>query len=289
MSVSTIPSPGDLIQTFKFPFSQKSWIQKVLIIFLLMVASFIIPLIPSIFIAGYYYRVCRRIIAEDGQAALPEWDDWSRLLVDGLKYVGASIIYFIPLFISVIVMYLVMFLPMIGTMLPIANWNGNGTPFLMMGSMLMMFLMYPMMSLMMLLSLATGIFLPPALMHLIARNSFGGAFQFSAWWKVFRANFGGYLIAFLISLALYAVVYIGFMIFAYTIVLFCLGYILLFAMAIYCHMIASALFAQAYRTGVEKLRVKSELSVAPAKVTAARVKKTASSGAARKRKPTTGK
>jgi hypothetical protein len=287
MSVSTIPSPGDLIQTFKFPFSEKSWIQKVLIIFLLMVASFIIPFIPSIFIAGYYYRICRRIIAEDGQAALPEWNDWSKLLVDGLKYVGASIIYFIPLLLSILLVYLIMFLPMVSTMLPMFNWDGNSVPFLMMGSMLPMFIMYPMMSLMMLLSLATGIFLPPALMHLIARDSFGGAFQFSAWWKVFRTNFGGYLIAFLISLALYAVVYIGFMIFAYSIVLCCFGYILLFVVAIYCHMIASALFAQAYRTGAEKLRVKSELSVAPAKVTATRVKRTVSTGADRKRKPAT--
>jgi len=143
MSESTVPSPSILIQTFKFPFSEKSWIQKVLIIFLLMVANFIIPLIPSIFIAGYYYRICRRIIAEDGQAVLPEWDDWSRLLVDGIKYVGASIIYCIPLLISFLLMYLVAFLPMFGSILPMDTWNGNGAPPVMIGSMLLMFLMYP--------------------------------------------------------------------------------------------------------------------------------------------------
>ncbi len=286
MSESTVPSPSILIQTFKFPFSEKSWIQKVLIIFLLMVANFIIPLIPSIFIAGYYYRICRRIIAEDGQAVLPEWDDWSRLLVDGIKYVGASIIYCIPLLISFLLMYLVAFLPMFGSILPMDTWNGNGAPPVMIGSMLLMFLMYPMMSLMMLLSLATGTFLPPALMHLIARDSFGGAFQFSGWWKIFRANFSGYLIAYLITLALYALVYFGFMIFAYSIILCCPGYILLFAMAIYCHMIASALFAQAYRTGAEKLRIQSEISIAPFKNGSAGIKKTKLTATRRKRKPT---
>lgn len=289
MSATTIPTPGDLIQTLKFPFSDKRWIQKVLVGLLLTLASFIILLIPAVFLVGYYFRVSRRIISDDGQAVLPEWNDWGKLFVDGIRYIGVSFIYSLPLSISAIAMYLVMFLPMLPALGLSQGWNGNGLDPSMMSSFLtpiMMLFMYPMMSLMMLISLATCIFLPPALMHMIARDSFGAAFQFSQWWKIFRANFGGYVIAFLMAISIFAMLYLVYYILALSIVLCCLAPIIVGTMAVYSGLITSALFAQAYRTGADKLRVKSELAVAPVKVVPAGVKKTVSTGTGRKRKTT---
>jgi len=42
MSATSIPTPSNLIQTLKFPFSDKRWFKKVVVGILLIVAAFII-------------------------------------------------------------------------------------------------------------------------------------------------------------------------------------------------------------------------------------------------------
>lgn len=287
MSPISIPTPSNLIQILKFPFSDKRWFKKVVVGILLTVAAFIIPLIPAVFLVGYYFRISRRIISEDGQAVLPEWDDWSKLFVDGIRYIGVSFIYSLPLAISVLALYMAMFLPMLPLMSLSEGWSGYGVDPSMIIPMLMMFFMYPMLGLMMLISLATGVFLPPALMHMIARDSFSAAFKFSSWWKVIRANFGGFVIAFLMSISILTILYFVNYIVICTIVLICLMPIFMGVMGVYSGLVTSVLFAQAYRTGMEKPQPKIELAVTPVKVAAARVKKTTSTVTAQKRKSTT--
>ena len=209
MSTTTSHTSDNLISTFNFPFSDKRWFLKLLIGVLLSLAGMLIPIIPSIFLVGYYYRISRRIIAEDGQPALPEWDEWGRLFIDGIKYLGGVVIYSLPLILSMLVFYLLMFLPCLSMFGASDTWHGYGADPRMMTSMLLLLLAYPMMGLSLLISLLTGIVLPPALMHLVAHNSFGAAFQVSSWWKIVRANIGGFLIAFLLSISLLTVVYFG--------------------------------------------------------------------------------
>jgi hypothetical protein len=286
MSVSTITGSSDLFHNFSYPFSDKRWIQKVVVGILLTVAAFIIPLIPSAFLLGYYFRISRRIVAEDGQAVLPEWDDWGKLFTDGIRYLGLSIIYSIPLFLSIIAMYGVPFLSMLPSISQSADWRGYGIEPGMMEPFIMMLFMYPMMGLMLLLSLLTGIFLPPALMHMIARDSFGAGFQFSGWWKVFRANFGGFLIAFLLAMALFMVLYYVTWISVCSIIFCFLAPILGGVMIVFSGLISSALFAQAYRTGAERLSQKSGLANPPADVLPAVVKKAKPAATVRKSKST---
>jgi hypothetical protein len=257
MSVSKVPTTNDLIHLLKFPFSDKHWIPKLLLGILLGAVSLIIPFIPIVFLTGYYYRISRRIIAEDGEAALPEWEDWGKLFTDGIKYLGVILIYSLPLIFSLIIMYLIMFLPMLSSTNASADWGGYGADSQMMSTILTMLLMYPMMSLMMLINLATGVFIPPALMHMIAKNSFGAAFNISAWWKTFRTNIGGFLISYLIMISLVAMLYFGYYILMLSIVLCCLAPIFLLATTTYSGLVTSGLYARAYRTGMENLNGKS--------------------------------
>lgn len=256
MSEIQIPATNELIKTITFPFTDKRWFLKVLIGILLGIAACLIPVIPSIFLLGYYYRISRRIIAEDGQAAVPEWEDWGRLFTDGIRYFGAALIYSLPMLIAFILMYAVMFLPMLGMMdmgSSMQPWGGYGDATRTLGSFGLIFLMYPMMAFNMLVFLLTVVFLPPALMHVVAKDSFGAAFQFSGWWKIFRANFGGFVIAFMISTALLCMIYFGSFILLSSIVFCIVAPIFLWLSAMLVGLVISALYARAYRAGVETL------------------------------------
>jgi len=257
MPESTVPNTQNLITVFKYPFTDPRWFQKMLVGALLVLASMIIWVIPSVFVTGYLSRISRRIISGDGQAALPEWDDWGKLFVDGIKLVGISFIYSIPMLISILATYAMMFIPYIGMLSSMSDWSGhvmnNGFP----SSFFLIFLMYPMMGVGILISLVTAVFLPPALMHVIARDSFSAGFHFSDWWKVFRANLGGFMIANLITLANLTVLYFVTYILMMTIVLGCLSPLVTIATSIYLGALTFTLYAQAYRTGQDKLAAKS--------------------------------
>jgi Protein of unknown function (DUF4013) len=133
------------------------------------------------------------------------------------------------------------------------GWSGSGVnPLMRMTPFMMIFLMYPMLALMMLFSIATRLFLPPALMQMIAKDSFCAAFKFLAWWKIFRANIGGYVIAFLMSFSIFLLLYYATIITFFSIILCFLAPILVGVMVMYSGLVSSALFGQAYRTGVER-------------------------------------
>ncbi len=266
MSDKANSTPSSLITAYKYPFADPRWFQKMLVGALLILASMIIWLIPSVFVAGYLYRIARRIINEDGQAALPEWDDWGKLFVDGIKLVGISFIYSLPMLICFLVAYAMIFIPYIGMFASMFD-NLQGMPTYGLDpefptSMFLVFLMYPIMGLGILLSLVTGILLPPAINHAIARGSFGAAFRVFDWWKIFRANLGGFMIAYLITLGNLAVLYIILYVLMMTVVLCCLYPFIMVALSIYLGVISFKLYADAYRAGLEKLSF--EVPVKPA-------------------------
>jgi hypothetical protein len=275
MSETNLSNSSNLITAFKYPFSDPRWFQKLLVGALLILASMIIWLIPSIFVLGYLYRISRRIISGDGQATLPEWDDWGGLFKDGIKLFGIGFIYLLPAFIVFVAAYAVMFIPYFSIMARTFTSHGPEASPVMPSSIFMIFLMYPLMGLGMLLSLATIVFLPPAIMHATATGTFKGGFQFSEWWKVFRANLGGFFIANLLLLGNLAVLYFVITFVMMTIVLICLYPALLVAISIYIGTVTYALYAEAYRNGQAKMAVMSAkaISKVPAKGTRVITKK----------------
>jgi len=82
-------------QVFKdsisFPFTD---IKKFLKVFLLYLGFFLI--IPGLMALGYSLRIIQSTIA--GSNELPGFDEYAQLISDGLNYVGASIIYGIPVY-----------------------------------------------------------------------------------------------------------------------------------------------------------------------------------------------
>jgi hypothetical protein len=251
--MTTTNSTVNPMDTFKFPFSDPRWLPKLLVAFLLGMAGFIIPIIPFFFLYGYYYKICRRIIKDDGIEALPEWDDWGRLFVNGFKYGAAGFIYNLPALICMFIALALMIVPAFIMAGSADAYLGNPPDFSNFNVLLLTLFSYPLMGLGTLLSLATGIVAIPALMHLIDNDSFGAAFHFNQWWKILRANAGGFILSYFLLFACIMVINFASSFLMMTVVLGCLYPIVLMFGSVFAGIISSALFAKAYRTGVEKL------------------------------------
>jgi hypothetical protein len=85
-----------LAQMLFFPFQSEQWLTKSLLGLLLVLIGPFTLFIPWIFVAGYCFRLMRRVIVDDGVPVLPEWDAWERLFLDGIRLVGILVIYAIP-------------------------------------------------------------------------------------------------------------------------------------------------------------------------------------------------
>jgi hypothetical protein len=239
-----------------FPFEDDDWKTKFLIGSLIVVAGFVIPLIPFFFLYGYMMQIMRHIIVEKGKPFLPEWDDWGKLFVDGAKLLGAMLIYMLPIIVLVMIGSFIMFLlPMLG--IPFAITGGEENPEAagaMMGvlSMLSTLAFLVIMGISTIFGLAIGIVAPAIIGHVAATDDFGAAFRLKEWWAIFKANVGGFLLAYLIVLAISMVLnsILGFL--YCTIILCCLVPFLTAPITLYTVIISGALFGEAYRDGIEK-------------------------------------
>jgi hypothetical protein len=95
--------------------------------------------------------------------------------------------------------------------------------------------------------------MPAIIGHTVAHDSFAAGFNFSGWWKVMKANLGGFAVTFLIIFGLVGVMYMLTQIFYMTIVLICLMFIVPLIAGFYISMVGAALIGQSYREGVDKL------------------------------------
>jgi hypothetical protein len=239
----------DLIALAKFPFNDPDWQNKFLIGSLLTLAGYIIPIIPLIFVYGYAFQIMQRIIVEKGSPYLPDWDDWGRLFSDGLKLTGVSLIYSLPIMVLFCGGLGVHFASIIGMVAIPQEASADSPavilPFVGMGVFFITF------GLSMVLALIWGAILPAAIGHMIATNDFAAAFRVREWWAIFKANLGGYLIAYALLLGAWVVLSFAMQILYVTLILCCLVPFIMVGVSMYLIMIGSALFGQAYRAGAE--------------------------------------
>ena len=87
--------PSDISQLIIFPAQDDQWIKKILIGSVMILLSFI-PIIPALFLLGYYSEIIRQIVVEGKSPSLPEWDDLGKFFQDGIKLFGVGFIYMIP-------------------------------------------------------------------------------------------------------------------------------------------------------------------------------------------------
>ena len=89
--------------------------------------------------------------------------------------------------------------------------------------------------------------------HVIVNKQFAAAFRVGEWWAIFRANFAGFLLSFILIMGTTIFLSYGLQLLYATIILCCLIPILGAMLWVYMGVVGSALFGQAYRIGAEKL------------------------------------
>jgi hypothetical protein len=232
---------------FTYPFKSEHWQGRFAILALFVLLAFI-PFVPIIFMLGYCGRVMRDVIAGN-DPVLPEWTGWGQLFMDGLKMLFALLIYMLPGFILVGIGYGVMFISQLSLASQVNPENysavfGEFTHSL--GSMWLMYVGF-------LLMMVAGVFAPPAVTHMVAKGQFAAAFHISEWWKVFRANLVGFLIADALVMGVYMVVMWVVYFFVVSIVLCCVSPFVVAIGTAYMALVTYALFAKIYYEGVQKL------------------------------------
>ena len=103
------------------------------------------------------------------------------------------------------------------------------------------------------LSIAIGIPLPAVIAHVLVKRSFSAAFNVREWFKIFKANLGGFFIAFLLVWVIMVVVQVLTQVLVYTVVLCALAFILPLLSMPYVSVVGAYLVGKVYREGVETL------------------------------------
>ncbi len=232
----------DLGHLLYFPLENSDARKNFLIGALLILASFIIPILPYLIALGYTMRIMRQVIAGEKPHMIP-WDDWGGMFKDGLKLFGVRFIYSLPLTLVFLpVMLIFIFAPFL------ASAPENEDIFF------ITLLAFPIFTVCLLpFSLAFSLILPAPEAHVAASRQFSAGFRIGEWWPIFRQNIAGFLVAFLIVYGLSMAVSIAFQFIFITIILLFLLPFILPALSFYLRLIQHSLFAQAYREGREKL------------------------------------
>lgn len=250
--MSTISTSQGIGDAFSYPFEDPQWGQKVLIAVLLMLANFILPVIPMLFLSGYGLEIMRNIVLGDGRPALPAWRDWGRLLVDGASLFGIAILYLLPVFVIAMVGFGLMFLPTVFVGLLSAGQE-EVSGLLVVIPLLSSLGGVVVLGIVTLLSIVLSLALPLAYAHFAVKGKFAAAFRINEWWQIVRANFTDFLIAYAVILVFGILSGILIQLLSLTIVLCLLIPILQSALSVYSIFIYNAMVAQAYRAGLEKL------------------------------------
>ncbi len=177
----------DIGKAFTFVFEDEDWIVKILIAAGILLAGILflwvllVPLILAIaLLVGYTVEITRRVIHGNSQV-LPEWDNWSGLIADGLKAIVIVIVYALP----AIILGICLGIP-IGVLAD--NAEGLSTLF----SFLLSCLNF-------LWAIAMSLLLPAAIAFYVAEDELSAAFRFGEIFAFVRNNLKTYVITFLMS------------------------------------------------------------------------------------------
>ncbi|MDG5777655.1 DUF4013 domain-containing protein [Haloarculaceae archaeon H-GB2-1] len=179
-----------LSDALSYPIEGDQWIGRLVVGGLLVLAS---PLVvPAIVLQGYFVAVIRSATA--GESTAPPFEDWERLLVDGLKAVVIALGYaLVPAVVLLVVFGLVGF----GTSLAAAGGSDAGVGI---GVVTLLALT----GLTILLSLVVAYLIPAALSRFAIEESLGAAFDVRA--VIAAATTGAYATGWLLSAVIAIVV-----------------------------------------------------------------------------------
>jgi hypothetical protein len=238
----------DLKQIFTFPFKDGESRKYFLIGCGVVLAGFIIPIVPYLVLFGYTARIVKQMV--NGEIPhMIAWDDWGKMLEDGSRMFGVRMVYSLPFLIMVVPFALVgMGLPMI-----MANINSSDADSVLIIFLLILFagtcLIIP-------ISLPLAAIIPAAEIHAVDKSEFAAGFRIREWWAIFRVNLGGFIAAFVIYYIVSMLLVVVLQILIATLILSCLVPILVPGITVYLTLTMYVTIAQAYKTGKDKLKYK---------------------------------
>src|SRR3972149_5392068 len=159
---------------FRFPLRGDRVTERFLIGSALSLASFIIPILPGLFLVGYAVQVRRRATAGEAPS-MHAWQDWGAMLKDGFRAWVISFVFFLPGTFVLLAGYGAYF----ASFLALSTSSGNESD-----AAFVLPVLLGVVSLFLGLGLGTPLFvlasipLPVALAHFAAEDRFAAAFRF---------------------------------------------------------------------------------------------------------------
>jgi len=240
-----------------FPFKDPQWSTKLLIGAALLLAGYFIPILPILVLVGYAVQNIRRIVIDKQSANLPEWNQWDKFILDGLRITGVGIAIALPMFVLMFIGYLAMMAPVFVMALNDASAYSAIFPIQMLG----MFSGMGLMGIGMFLSVFLSIFSPVAISHMLVKNKFLAVFDIKGWWPVLRANLSGFFLAYVIVVGVFSIMMFAMQVLYMTVILCCLMPIVMLLCYPYLLLVTFANFGYAYRVGAERLEPSTETAL----------------------------
>src|SRR5437763_6755918 len=168
----------DFLKPLTFVFEDPRWIRMLLMGALFSLAS--VVLIGIFFVNGYLARLVRNVV--DGlERPLPEWTDLGDMFAEGAMLFVAALLYMIPLFFLVFLMFPFSVLTNIDN--PATEILGGG------GLVILSLVLMP-------VGLAVAVWVPAALLHAAVRRDFRAAFEFRVIGSFLKNNALNYVLAY---------------------------------------------------------------------------------------------
>jgi hypothetical protein len=257
MGITTSSHNGQYMNNIEtllqFPFRDKGAWTQFLIACAVMLAAFIIPVVPTVLLMGYTVKIMRQIILEKKSPSMPAWQsgDWSEMLIDGLRLYGAQLVLMSPLLLLMGCGAIFI----LGGSFGFSALNDERLRSFLPAAGILFFIGIFCILIFSLLSLPFSIFIAAATGHVAAKRSFSAAFEFREWWLIFRAAIGQFLISYVVVLAASFIFALVIQIAMITILLICIVPFLMIPYTVYLMLVSNALYAQAYAKGQESLHI----------------------------------
>lgn len=229
---------------FSFPFRDPDWKNKFLIGSALAFAGMVIPVIPLLPVLGYYARVFRQGVQNESPDRLPAWGDWGDLFLDGLRVFCSVLLFYLPSLVVGAVGWTLYMGSVFGISFAAQrNSTAAGPGLIVLAAFAIFFISMAVASLLGILALLV---MSPAQAHMLMARRFGALFEVGEWWRILRANFGGFLLALGVLGVLYFVILVGWQILYFTVILCLVTPLLIAPLTFYGGLVFYRLVGQAY-------------------------------------------
>lgn len=250
---------NNIQETLLFPVHDSEARKQFLITCLIMLASFVIPILPMFVVMGYGVKIMRQIIDERKDPSMPNWQgiDWSETFLDGVKLYGVQLVYTLPLFLFLGAGIISM---MVGSFSVAALSDESTRSFAPVGGIFFiigigLFMLFS------LISLPYGIIISAVGPHVATKRSFAAGFEFKEWWQFFRKAIGQFLLAYAMTMVVSFVFIIIMQIAMITLVLMCIVPFIMIPYSAYLTLMTNTLYAQAYLAGRDALQVETQNTI----------------------------